>query len=201
MSGQHDHEHGAHPPHLKHRYVYNVSSREISSHNPVRQVILTTFVQSCPRRGYSRNRQSASARYDRQFSRETPFAARVQLLTLPSEGDDTGYGQALFPVPADDPNDPLQWPNWKKTMILCICAAYSFLGNSSLLGPSVYIGIYAESFGISPTTASGLISYPNLAYGFGEFFPFCFLSSLSPRAKRVSADDSAKARWFSYLRI
>ena len=24
------------------------------------------------------------------------------------EGDDTGYGQALFPVPADDPNDPLQ---------------------------------------------------------------------------------------------
>lgn len=24
------------------------------------------------------------------------------------EGDDTGYGQALFPVPAEDPNDPLQ---------------------------------------------------------------------------------------------
>ncbi|KAK5465079.1 hypothetical protein LTS15_001642 [Exophiala xenobiotica] len=86
------------------------------------------------------------------------------------EGDDTGYGQALFPVPADDPNDPLQWPNWKKTTILCICAAYSFLGNSSLLGPSVYIGIYAEAFDISPTAASGLISYPNLAYGFGSLF-------------------------------
>ncbi|KIX04625.1 uncharacterized protein Z518_05495 [Rhinocladiella mackenziei CBS 650.93] len=84
------------------------------------------------------------------------------------EGDDTGYGQALFPVPADDPNDPLQWPNFKKTMILIICAAYSFLGNSSLLGPSVYIGIYSELFGISPATASGLISYPNLAYGFGS---------------------------------
>ena len=25
-----------------------------------------------------------------------------------TEGDDTGYGQALYPVPADDPNDPLQ---------------------------------------------------------------------------------------------
>ena len=24
------------------------------------------------------------------------------------EGDDTAYGQALFPVPAEDPNDPLQ---------------------------------------------------------------------------------------------
>jgi hypothetical protein len=23
-----------------------------------------------------------------------------------AEGDDTGYGQALFPVPANDPNDP-----------------------------------------------------------------------------------------------
>lgn len=27
---------------------------------------------------------------------------------ITAEGDDTGYGQALFPVPADDPNDPLQ---------------------------------------------------------------------------------------------
>lgn len=25
-----------------------------------------------------------------------------------AEGDDTAYGQALYPVPADDPNDPLQ---------------------------------------------------------------------------------------------
>lgn len=57
------------------------------------------------------------------------------------EGDDTAYGLALFPVPANDPNDPLQvikttfatigqlepteltilvkkWPRYKKTMIL-----------------------------------------------------------------------------------
>jgi len=52
-------------------------------------------------------------------------------------------------------------------MILIICAAYSFLGNSALLGPSVYIGIYSEMFGITPAKASGLVSYPNLAYGFG----------------------------------
>ncbi|KAL9108348.1 MAG: hypothetical protein Q9227_006808 [Pyrenula ochraceoflavens] len=26
-----------------------------------------------------------------------------------AQGDDTGYGQALFPVPAEDPNDPLQF--------------------------------------------------------------------------------------------
>lgn len=85
-----------------------------------------------------------------------------------AEGDDTGYGQALFPVPADDPNDPLQWSNVKKTLILVTCALYSFFGNSALLGPSVYIMIFSEEFGISPNKASGLISYANLAFGFGE---------------------------------
>ncbi|TRX90484.1 hypothetical protein FHL15_008653 [Xylaria flabelliformis] len=85
-----------------------------------------------------------------------------------AEGDDTGYGQALFPVPAEDPNDPLQWSNFKKTMILVICSFYSFLANAALIGPSPYIDIWAEEFDISPTKASELISYPNLAFGFGS---------------------------------
>ena len=76
--------------------------------------------------------------------------------------------QALFPVPSQDPNDPLQWPSWKKNTILAICAIYSFLGNSALLGPATYIGIYVESFGVTPNTAAGLINYPNLAFGFGS---------------------------------
>lgn len=71
-------------------------------------------------------------------------------------------------MPAEDPNDPLQWTNLKKTLILAVCAAYSFLGNSALLGPSVYIGIYAEEFGIAPGIASNIISYANLAFGFGS---------------------------------
>ncbi|MCJ1445072.1 MAG: hypothetical protein MMC23_005577 [Stictis urceolatum] len=85
-----------------------------------------------------------------------------------TEGDDTAYGQALYPVPAEDPNDPLQWTNRKKSTILIICALYSFFGNAALLGPSVYIEIYAEEFDIAPTVASGLVSYPNLVYGFGS---------------------------------
>ncbi|KAJ6031026.1 hypothetical protein N7540_001758 [Penicillium herquei] len=86
------------------------------------------------------------------------------------EGDDTAYGQALYPVPAEDPNDPLQWPIWKKNVILIIVAVYSFLGNSALTGPSVYITIFSEEFGISSADASGLISYANLAFGFGMSF-------------------------------
>ncbi|CAK7209739.1 hypothetical protein SBRCBS47491_000543 [Sporothrix bragantina] len=85
-----------------------------------------------------------------------------------AEGDDTAYGQALFPVPAEDPNDPLQWSGFKKTMILVVCALYSFLSNSALLGPSVYIGIFAEEFGIEANQAANLISYANLAFGFGS---------------------------------
>ncbi|KAI1196550.1 putative MFS transporter [Nemania serpens] len=85
-----------------------------------------------------------------------------------AEGDDTGYGQALFPVPAEDPNDPLQWSNFKKTMILIICSFYSFLANAALIGPSPYIDLWAKEFNISPTKASELISYPNLAFGFGS---------------------------------
>jgi hypothetical protein len=30
------------------------------------------------------------------------------MLRSNAEGDDVFYGQALFPVPAEDPNDPLQ---------------------------------------------------------------------------------------------
>lgn len=52
-------------------------------------------------------------------------------------------------------------------MILLVCALYSFLGNSALLGPSVYIALYSKEFGITPTKASDLVSYPNLAFGFG----------------------------------
>jgi hypothetical protein len=74
----------------------------------------------------------------------------------------------LYPVPAEDPNDPLQWSLARKTLILTVCSLYSFLSNSALLGPSVYIGIYAVEFDITPTTASNLISYANLAFGFGR---------------------------------
>lgn len=71
-------------------------------------------------------------------------------------------------MPAQDPNDPLQWGQWKKLMILVVVSLYSFLGNTALLGPAVYIGIFAGEFDISPNTASGLISYANLSFGFGS---------------------------------
>ncbi|KAI6083400.1 putative MFS transporter [Hypoxylon rubiginosum] len=85
-----------------------------------------------------------------------------------AEGDDTGYGQALFPVPAEDPNDPLQWSEFKKTMILIICSFYSFLANAAIIGPSPYIDLWAAEFNIDQSVASELVSYPNLVFGLGS---------------------------------
>ncbi|KAL4908088.1 hypothetical protein BDW74DRAFT_175869 [Aspergillus multicolor] len=101
-------------------------------------------------------------------SREGSIPGTVDLSATEGEATNASYGQALYPVPTDDPNDPLLWPTWKKTSILIIVSIYSFLGNCSLVGPSVYIEIYSEEFGISHADASGLISYPNLAFGFGS---------------------------------
>jgi hypothetical protein len=84
------------------------------------------------------------------------------------EGDDTVFGQALFPVPTADLNDPLLWPRSKRLAILAICSFYSFLGNAALQGPNVYLNIFSELFSITPSTASNLVNYPNLAYGFGS---------------------------------
>jgi len=61
-----------------------------------------------------------------------------------------------------------KWPKFKKSMILVIICLYSLLGNTALTGVSPYIVLWAGIFGISPTEASNLITYPNLAYGFGR---------------------------------
>lgn len=60
-----------------------------------------------------------------------------------------------------------QWSYTKKAIILALVSLYSFLANTSLLGPAVYIGIFIQDFEVDQTAASGLISYPNLSFGFG----------------------------------
>ncbi|RYP84312.1 hypothetical protein DL769_001227 [Monosporascus sp. CRB-8-3] len=53
-------------------------------------------------------------------------------------------------------------------MILLVCCFYSFLGNAALQGPGPHITVWSETFNVSQAKASELISYPNLAYGFGS---------------------------------
>ncbi|KAI2611892.1 MFS general substrate transporter [Hypoxylon sp. NC1633] len=112
--------------------------------------------------------QARNSHLVRSHAHEEEIPGTVNVQTV--EGDDAYYGQALFPVPAEDPNDPLQWPRAKKITILVIICAYSFLGNAALLGPGPYLTLWSELFNISPADASTLISYPNLAYGFSSIF-------------------------------
>ncbi|GAB1316941.1 Serine/threonine kinase 16 [Madurella fahalii] len=113
-----------------------------------------------------RNEESRGRHLVHSHAKEGEIPGTVDLTV--KEGDDSAYGQALYPVPAEDPNDPLQWSNTRKSLILLVCSLYSFLSNSALLGPSVYISIYAEEFQITPNEASNLVSYANLAFGFGS---------------------------------
>ncbi|KAL4871028.1 hypothetical protein BDV12DRAFT_184131 [Aspergillus spectabilis] len=102
------------------------------------------------------------------FLREGDIPGTVDLSATEGEATSSSYGQALYPVPSNDPNDPLLWPIWRKNSILAIVSIYSFLRNCALVGPSVYIEIYSQDFGVTHADASGLISYPNLAFGFGS---------------------------------
>jgi predicted MFS family arabinose efflux permease len=92
-----------------------------------------------------------------------PFSRCLRKIPMTREWRDINH------VPANPQSDStsLQWPKWKKTMILVICSLYSFLSNTALLGPAVYITIFAEDLHVSPVKASQLISYPTLVYGMG----------------------------------
>ena len=91
------------------------------------------------------------------------------LFLRPAEGDDTAFGQALFPVPSNDLNDPLLWSKLKKWSILVTCCCYSFISVFVLEGPSPYIELFSDVFEIEASTAANLISYANLAAGFGSY--------------------------------
>src|SRR5687767_1559224 len=84
-----------------------------------------------------------------------------------------------------------QWPKWKKNSILFLVSAYSFLANSTLFGPSIYINYFSQTFQISPSRASQLVSYPNLLFGFGEQ-PAAVLSKLS-------SSDGPQVPWCLFL--
>jgi MFS family permease len=77
----------------------------------------------------------------------------------------TKFGQAIYPVPSADPNDPLRLPQWRKEAILICVVLYSLIGNATGLAPSVYILPWATEFGVSPNISSKIVSYGILAYG------------------------------------
>jgi hypothetical protein len=83
----------------------------------------------------------------------------------PEDGDKTAFGQALYPVPTLDPNDPLLWPKWRKYIYLFCVIFFTLMGNSSCLSPSVFFVPWATEFGVPVTRASDVQNYAILMYG------------------------------------
>ena len=83
----------------------------------------------------------------------------------PEEGDKTAFGQALFPVPTLDPNDPVLWPKWRKYIYLFCVIFFTLMGNSSCLTPSVFFVPWSEEFGVPVTQVTDVQNYAILVYG------------------------------------
>jgi MFS family permease len=83
----------------------------------------------------------------------------------PEEGDKTAFGQALFPVPTLDPNDPVLWPKWRKYVYLFCVIFFTLMGNSSCLTPSVFFVPWSEEFNVPVTQVTDVQNYAILVYG------------------------------------
>lgn len=94
---------------------------------------------------------------------EDPVPGTVYL--RPEEGDKTAFGQALFPVPTLDPNDPVRWPLWRKYIYLFCVIFFTLLGNSSCLTPSVFFVPWSIEFNVPVTQVTDVQNYAILTYG------------------------------------
>lgn len=100
----------------------------------------------------------------------------VIMLDDPDEDDDTqsmkrsAKGIILNPQPHDSPNDPLNWPVWKRDICLLIIGFQSFLGGG--MSPFLAAGMntLSQEFNKSLTTISYLVGAFMLALGFGSVF-------------------------------
>jgi hypothetical protein len=74
----------------------------------------------------------------------------------------------LIPQPSDDPNDPLKWPAWKKTVAAIWAMFFSGMGGWVIGGVGSGIPLLIHDFGKDlNTTVNGAINWSVLALGAG----------------------------------
>ncbi|KPV74750.1 uncharacterized protein RHOBADRAFT_53698 [Rhodotorula graminis WP1] len=71
----------------------------------------------------------------------------------------------LVPMPSDDPNDPYNWPSWRKHVLLVQVAFHSMMGAFSAAAVIPSFETFAEHWGISITQASYFVSVPIIFLG------------------------------------
>ena len=74
----------------------------------------------------------------------------------------------LVPQPSDDPNDPLNWPKWKKALAVMSLCCFVGLTNWVIAGIGSGILLIMEDYEIDLNTAvTGTISWCILTLGLG----------------------------------
>ena len=80
-----------------------------------------------------------------------------------------GSNIVLVPQPSTSPDDPLRWSQSRKMLAFVSICLFTFLTNWALNGPSGgYVNI-ADYFNVGLTEASGLLNWPVLTLGLGNF--------------------------------
>ncbi|GJN90621.1 hypothetical protein Rhopal_003633-T1 [Rhodotorula paludigena] len=72
----------------------------------------------------------------------------------------------LVPLPSDDPQDPYNWPAWRKHALLVQVAFHAMLGPFSAAAVIPSFETFVELWGISITQASYFVSVPIVFLGF-----------------------------------
>ncbi|ANB12399.1 Hol1p [Sugiyamaella lignohabitans] len=132
--------------------------------------------------GHNRRRSSATETVDEPSVSETPSSIQSAVLDgdhdvdleKSTHHDDglkrTANGIVLNPQPHNDPNDPLNWPIWKRDIALGVIGFQSFIigGMSPLLAAA--FTIMSIEFDVPQTTLAYLVGAYMLAMGVGSVF-------------------------------
>jgi hypothetical protein len=84
----------------------------------------------------------------------------------------------LIPQPKDDPNDPLNWPKWKKIMVFASACLFAIEAGWTVGGLGSAIILLIKEFHTDlKTTVDGVINWSILLLGLGVKFPWKFFVS------------------------
>ncbi|KAK9237359.1 major facilitator superfamily domain-containing protein [Lipomyces kononenkoae] len=80
----------------------------------------------------------------------------------------TKNGIILHPQPTDDPNDPLNWPRWRRDTALAVIGFHCMVGGGQTPILAAGFSTLATQFNVSLSTLAYLVGAYMLALGFGS---------------------------------
>ncbi|KAK9464680.1 major facilitator superfamily domain-containing protein [Lipomyces arxii] len=88
--------------------------------------------------------------------------------TTSKRPEKTRNGIILHPQPRDDPNDPLNWPTWRRDAALAVIGFHCFIGGGQSPILAAGFSTLAQQFEVSLSTLAYLVGAFMLALGFGS---------------------------------